>query len=199
MTAPVSPWDPPTQVKPESTSVATNHRWSAGHRRCGAGSSSSLDEPVAGSVAPQWPTSSRWPRKSMYSRLGIRTFGPVRTLAGKPRRDASRGLTVHATYGPGPQSVEMVVEGTLRQSHALEDPVQGQRRGAEGRDQAQPFVEPVVPAGTRGAALLWSPVSAARPAIPPRNIMQSRTTVPGPAVAPLRRRARREYWTRAAR
>ncbi len=42
----------------------------------------------------------------------------------------------------------MVVEGTLRQSHALADPVQGQRRGAEGRDHAQPFVEPVVPAGT---------------------------------------------------
>ena len=55
------------------------------------------------------------------------------------------------------------------------------------------------PCRYRGAALLWSPVSAARPAIPLRNIMQSRTTVPGPAVAPLRRRARREYWTRAAR
>ena len=82
MTASMRPWDPPTQVKSESTSVAANHRWSAGHRRCGAGSSSSLDEPVMGSVAPQWPTSSRWPRKSMYSRLGIRTFGPARTLAG---------------------------------------------------------------------------------------------------------------------
>ncbi len=82
MTASMRPWDPPTQVKSESMSVAANHRRSAGHRRCGAGSSSSLDEPVVGSVAPQWPTSSRWPRKSMYSRLGIRTFGPARTLAG---------------------------------------------------------------------------------------------------------------------
>jgi hypothetical protein len=53
ITASMSSWDPSTQVKSESTSVATNHRRSAGHRRCGAGSSSSLDEPVAGSVAPQ--------------------------------------------------------------------------------------------------------------------------------------------------
>ena len=88
ITAPVSSWDPPTQVKSESTSVATNHRWSPGHRRCGAGSSPSLDEPVVSSLAPQWPISSRGPRKSMYCRAGMgrlwgtRSFGPLRTPAG---------------------------------------------------------------------------------------------------------------------
>jgi hypothetical protein len=53
ITASTSPCGPPAQVKSESASVAMNHRWSAGHSRCGARSSSSLDEPVAGSVAPQ--------------------------------------------------------------------------------------------------------------------------------------------------
>src|SRR5713226_8273775 len=57
ITAPISSWDPPTQVKSESTSVATNHRWSPGHRRCGAGSSSSLEEPVVSSLRSEEHTS----------------------------------------------------------------------------------------------------------------------------------------------
>src|SRR5262249_43418078 len=65
---------------------------------------------------------------------------------------------------------EMVVEGTLRQSHALAHPVQGQRRGAEGTRPGAALRRASRPCRYRGAALLWSPVSAARPAIPPRNI-----------------------------
>jgi hypothetical protein len=41
----MSPWDPPTRVKSESTSVAVNHQRSAGHRQRGADRSSSLDKP----------------------------------------------------------------------------------------------------------------------------------------------------------
>jgi hypothetical protein len=37
----------------------------------------------------------------MYSRLGIRTFGPARTLAGNPG-EMPRGVAVHTRDGPDP-------------------------------------------------------------------------------------------------
>lgn len=107
MTTSMSPPDPPTRVKSESTSVATNHRWSAGQEGAGREVPRLWMSPSWGPCAPVAHVIKVAAEEHVLS-VGDTDLRASQNTRGKPPRDASRGVAVHASDGPVPQSVEAV-------------------------------------------------------------------------------------------